>query len=139
MNGWLKSAFGISAGGLIVLLATNGAALGEALLGLWLVLLKFSETAPLGLTSFLLALALAIGCQHPLRRFVPHWRNDHLRELAIESVALGVGILVMRVQMPELLGLMLGGVAGFMAPYLYKLLAALGDGLLHAARKAVTP
>lgn len=127
MNGVAKSTLGISIAGLLVLIATNGAALAEALQGLWLVMLKFSDTAPLGLSSFLLALALAVVSQPFLRKWMPHLRCPMSRDFLIESAALAIALAVMLAQVRDLKGWMLGLLAGFMAPYVFKGLAAIGS------------
>lgn len=125
MNGWLKSSIGVSLAGLLVLLATNGAGLAEALMRLWQVMLRFSETAPLGLSSFLLALGLAVVSQPFLRKFVPDLRCPLSRDFLIESAALVIALIAMLAQVRDVYGWMLGLLAGFMAPLVFKGAAAL--------------
>lgn len=135
MNGIVKSTLGISIGGLLVLIATNGPALAEALNGLWLVLLKFSETAPLGLSSFLLSLALGVASQPFLRRWMPALRCPLSRDFLIDSSAIVIALAVMLAQMRSLQGWMLGLLAGFMAPHVFRGLAALGGLIWSGVQK----
>jgi hypothetical protein len=132
MNNFFKSTLGISAAGLLVLLAANGAALVAAAGGAWTFLLTLAHTAPLGLSSFALALALGIAVQPFLRKWLPDLGCHASREFLIESAALTIGILVMWGQLRTLGGLLLGILAGLMAPYAQKGLAAVG-GLLYRA------
>jgi hypothetical protein len=132
MNNFFKSSLGISAAGLLVLLATNGAALVGAAGGAWTFLLTLAHTAPLGLSSFLLALALGIAVQPFLRKWLPDLRCHASREFLIESAALAIGIGVMWGQLRTLSGLLLGILAGLFAPYAQKGLAA-GFALLSQA------
>lgn len=132
MNNFFKSTLGISVAGLLVLLASNGAALVGAAGGAWTFLLTLAHTAPLGLSSFVLALALAVGVQPFLRKWLPELRCHASREFLIESAALAIGIGVMWLQLRSLSGLLLGILAGFMAPYAQKGLAMVGALLRRA-------
>lgn len=127
MNKFFKSTLGISAAGLLVLLAANGAALVDAALGAWQFLLTLADTAPLGLSSFVLALALAVAAQPFVRKWIaPRVGCVPSREFVIESAALAIAVVVMWIQTRDLSGLLLGILAGFAAPYVQKALAALG-------------
>jgi hypothetical protein len=127
VNKFFKSTLGVSLAGLIVLLATNGAALVNAALGAWQFLLTLADTAPLGLSSFVLALALAVAAQPFVRKWIaPRVACLASREFVIESAALVIAIAVMWIQTRDLSGLLLGILAGFAAPYVQKALAALG-------------
>lgn len=120
MNGFLKSAIGSVLFGVVYLFAAHGKAFFEAMQAGWLLVLRLASDAPLGLTSFLLAVALATASHAFLVRWLPTLRCPLSREFLIESAALAVGVGVMWVQMPTLPSLMLGTLAGLVAPYLYK-------------------
>ena len=121
MNAVAKSTVGMSLAGIVVLLAMYGAAFWSALEAGWLFLLKLADTAPLGLTSFLMALEMAIAVQPFLRKWVaPHVHCQDSRDFLVESAALAVGVLVMWAQTRSLQGLLLGLLAGLLAPYLLK-------------------
>jgi hypothetical protein len=132
MNNFFKSMLGISLAGFLVLLASNGAALVDAAGGAWTFLLTLAHTAPLGLSSFVLALALGIAAQPFLRKWLPALQCHASREFIVESVALAIGIAVMWVQLRSLSGLLLGILAGLLAPYVQKGFAAVA-GLLYRA------
>lgn len=136
MNNWLKSTIGISGAGLFALVALHGAKVAEALHGFSLFLFKLVEDAPLGVSSFALAVALAVATQPFLRKWLPVMPCRQSREFVIESAALAVGFGVMFGQMPTLLGALLGVLAGLLSPYLQKGVAAV-VGLI--ARAAQTP
>jgi len=126
MNAWLKSTLGISAAGLLVLLAANGKALVDVLLAAWLFLLKLAATAPLGVSSFALALALAVLVQPFVRRWIaPLVACTASRDFLVESAALAVGFAVMWGQLRSINGALLGILAGLLAPYVHKGAAAL--------------
>lgn len=124
MNRWIQSTLGLSFAALIALVAAHGVKFFEALQAAWLFLLKLAEGAPMGLTSFLLALALATVSQPYLRRVLPAMRCDRTREFLVESVALAIGVLVMWVQLRTVQGMLLGLLVGFVAPYLQKAIVA---------------
>ena len=124
MKTGMKSALGVSAAGLFVVIAANGANFVNAMKAAWLFLVMLAATAPLGVSSFALASALAIAAQPFARRWLPHLRCPMSREFIVESLALCIGVGVMWVQLHTLNGLLLGLLAGFSAPYLQKGIAA---------------
>lgn len=126
MNKTAAAAGSASITTILILFAMHGKGAGEALMGLWLVLQAFTKDAPLGLVSFLLALALAIGFAPFLRKWLPG-RESHpeARRFAIDIGPIAVGFLVMWLQLRTLPGLMSGILAGLAAPPIQKGLAAL--------------
>lgn len=120
MNDLLKSLLGITGAGLFALFAIHGTAFFQSAIAGWLFLLKLAEDAPMGLSSFALALALGVVTQATLHHWVPRFANAALRQFVIESTALVVGISVMWIQLHTLNSLLLGILAGFMAPWVQK-------------------
>lgn len=106
-------------------IALNGGKLVEVATGAWLFLLKLSETAPLGLSSFLLALALGVASRPFLLHYLPAMPCKASREFVIDLSALVIGVGVMFAQLRTLNGLLLGLLAGFAAPMLARALSAL--------------
>jgi hypothetical protein len=106
-------------------LALNGGKLVEVATGAWLFLLKLSATAPLGLSSFLLALALGVASRPFLLHYLPPMPCKASRDFVIDASALVIGCGVMFGQLRTLNGLLLGLLAGFAAPLLAKGLGAL--------------
>lgn len=103
-------------GAALALIAANGAQLLELVTGVWLFLVKLSDTAPLGLASFALALALGILSRPFLVRYLPAMPCHVSREFLIDASALLIGVGVMFGQLRTLNGLLLGLLAGFAAP-----------------------
>jgi hypothetical protein len=134
MNDWIKNTLGISAAGLFVLLATHGEAVVDALLAAWIFLLKLASTAPMGLASFALALALAVAAQAYLQRIVAALRCERSREVILSGASLAIGFAVMFLQLRTVNGALLGLLAGFSGPFAYQALAALVGLLRRGAR-----
>ena len=120
MNDTFKSLFGASLAGLFALFAMNGEEFFASCKAAWLFLLHMTSSAPLGLSSFVLALALGVVTQASLHHWIPRWDNRAMRQFVIESTALAVGVGVMWLQLHSLDGLLLGLLAGFMAPWIQK-------------------
>lgn len=131
MNNWVKSGIGVSVAGLIVLIATYGTQLAEALLALWLLMIQMTDSAPLGLASFFLALSLATASRWFLCKWVPAFDGEpRARDFLIDTAALVIGISITLVQMwsggpqARLSALWLGIGAGLVAPIIYNGLSA---------------
>lgn len=106
-------------------IALNGARILEVAAGAWLFLLNLSATAPLGLVSFLLALALGVLSRPFLLHYLPPMPCKASRDFVIDASALVIGVGVMYAQLRTLNGLLLGLLAGFAAPLIAKALGAL--------------
>ena len=128
-KGWTITWAGIAAA--VTLLATNGTTLLEVAKGTWLFLVTLSDTAPLGLTSFLLAVSLAMLVRPMLKKYLPplpenpSQRDVTRRDAAVDFPAVVLGALVMFLQLRTLNGALLGIMAGLLAPQLAKLIAVL--------------
>lgn len=84
----------------------------------WLFLMKITETAPLGVWTFLVA-AIFPACFGPyLRRGLPAGWHPGSRDFIVETVALLAGIGLAYLPWPTLNGLLVGILGGFMSPYL---------------------
>lgn len=116
---------------LIAAIASNGSKFAEGMHAVWLFVVGMTDTAPLGLSSFLLATGLAVGVQAMLARWLPLFKCGKSRDLVTDVAAFVVGFGVMWLQTrgqadpaARLNGLLLGALAGFMAPYVFKAAAA---------------
>lgn len=107
-------------------LALNGSKLVEFANGTWKFLLNLSATAPMGLASFLLALAFGMLLRPALQKHLPPC-PDHptRREAVIDFSGIVVGFVVMFAQLPTFFGVLLGILVGLLAPQLAKLIALL--------------
>jgi hypothetical protein len=127
MNGMMKSTLGISVAGLFVLVATHGAAFFEVMQGAFAFLVTLAKDAPMGLSSFLLALALATASQPFLRHAVKTLRWPWVSDFLFEVAALVIGFGVMWGQLRTLSGALLGILAGLLAPLLFKAIKAIAE------------
>lgn len=125
MNRWLQSAFGVTAATLLVLLASHGKALVEAIEAAFLFLFKLSETAPMGLASFMLSLALCVAALASFQRIAAAIKCDRSREVVMSALSLLIGFSVMFLQLRTVQGALLGLLAGFSGPFVYQAVAAL--------------
>lgn len=123
-KGWTITWAGIGAA--LALLAANGAQVLQLVEGTWLFLGKLSDTAPLGVASFGLALAFGVLTRPLLQKYLPLC-TDHptRREAAVDLAAVVIGAAVMFGQLRTLDGLLLGILAGLLAPQLAKVIAVL--------------
>ena len=129
-RGWTITGAGIVT--VLAGLALHGGKLLEVAKGSWLFLLALSDTAPLGLASFLLALALGVLSRPFLLRYLPAMPCHSSREFVIDASALLTGVLVMYLQLRTLNGALLGLLAGFAAPLVARCLAAVWALTLRA-------
>lgn len=115
-----KNVLGVSLAGLFVLFAMHGVGFFTSAEAGLLFADKMLEGAPLGLWSFLLALGLGIASRPFLLKWTPDFECPLSRDLLIDAAAVLIGIVVMWGQHRTLNGLLLGMLAGFTAPYIYK-------------------
>lgn len=120
MNNWIKSTLGLSVVGVFVLFAQYGAPFITALDGAFRFLFKLAADAPLGVTSFALAMGLAVGVQPLLYAAFKQMRRHESQEFVVMALALVVAVAAMWIQLRTLQGLLLGLLAGFAAPHAYK-------------------
>lgn len=86
--------------------------------GVWLFLVNLTQTAPVGVWTFLIA-AIFPACAGPyLRRGLPATWHPKSRDFIVETVALFAGIGLAWLPWQTLNGLLVGIMAGFMSPYL---------------------
>lgn len=117
----LWSSAGLAA--FVALMATNGKAFFDALLGVPVFLQKLSEVLPLGLFSFALALALSGFVWLFAERWIPVEAKG--RDFIAETAALLFAIAAAWLQSHTLQAVLLGSLAGFASPYVFKGVIAL--------------
>lgn len=144
MNNFIKSTIGVSLVGFLVLIATYGKQLAESLGALGILLFRASDAAPLGLASFVIALALCLLSRYFLRKWLPDLRCPLSRDFIIDAAALAVGISVVWLQMAgtgvavdRLNALWIGLAAGLGTPLAYNGLAAFFGLVGRAAAEAL--
>jgi hypothetical protein len=123
-KGWTITTASVVA--VIGALALNGTKLLEVINGLWLFLHNLTATAPMGLWSFSLALALGLLARPALQKYLPPC-DEHptRREGAIDLSGIVIGFVVMYVQLPTFYGVLLGILVGLLAPQMAKWIAVL--------------
>lgn len=86
--------------------------------GVWLFLLRITDSAPVGVWSFLIA-AILPACFAPwLRRGLPPNWHSKSRDFIVETAALLAGVALAWLPWQTLNGLLVGIMGGFMSPYL---------------------
>lgn len=127
MDSKFRAYFGVGAAGLFVLIAGQGAGFLEVLKGIPLLVQAWTAGLPFGAGSFLLSVAFACG----VWGFATRWLHGRYAQLAVETITLLSGVAVTLAQQwtgtpgQRLTALIAGMIAGFMAPYVGKLIAAL--------------
>lgn len=120
----IKSATGVSLAALVLILASNGKAAIEALMGLPVLITAYSQGLPFGFWSGVLATVIACG----FHTFARSW---HRRSFAIELATIMVGLTGVMVQQwggdrgQVLSALLVGLVAGFGGLFTSKALLSL--------------
>lgn len=84
----------------------------------WLFLLRLTETAPIGVWSFLIAVILPACFAPYLRRALPPAWHPKSRDFIVETAALIAGIALAWLPWQTLSGLLVGIMGGFMSPYI---------------------
>lgn len=126
MNKKFLSIFGASGLAVMVALAANGTNLVKALEAAFLFMLKMGDKAPLGLASFALTMALAIGAQAFLHKFAGQlFPCSKSRDALYALAGFAIATSVMYLQLRTLNGLLLGLLAGFASPFAYQLAGGL--------------
>lgn len=114
--------------GVIVAFATYGKPLADALMGFVPFLKALSSTLPFGVWSAILALLVAMGAWAYALHWLPRAKDGKEPHLAAETIALVVAIAVTVAQQwggnsgDILLAIDMGAVAGFLAPYIGKII-----------------
>lgn len=107
----------------------------ENIEAVWLFLLRLTESAPIGVWSFLIA-AIVPACFGPyLRRGLPQNWHSKSRDFIVETVALLVGVALAWLPWQTLPGLLVGIVAGLLSPYLTLGWQAVTGLLVRVVRK----
>lgn len=108
----------------------------QAIEGVWLFFVKITETAPIGMGSFLIAVIVPACLVDRVSKALPATWHTASREFIVESGALVVGIGLAWLPWPTLQGALVGIVAGLLSPYVAKgWLAAWGIGRRYLERK----
>src|SRR5690606_36448825 len=138
MNNKIKnSIFGLL-GAIIVGWTMYGTKSIEALHAAWLFLLGMSKEAPLGLSSFALSVAISVLAQLFMRRhFTPDNMPAATRSTVIDSAGVLIGLVVMYLQLSTTKGMLLGIMAGFVSPWVSRIVAALCGYISRALQNAM--
>jgi hypothetical protein len=131
MNDRFLKLTGISFAGFLVLLAVNGPALTQALMGFPALFQAWASVLPLGVWSAALALIIAIGAWAMAMRYLHPRPDGRSPQLGADVVAILMGIAVTVTQASsshatagQLLSAMwIGCAVGFLAPVLARMIA----------------
>lgn len=125
MNQTITKLFGVSAGGLFVLLALHGAALLDALAAIPSVLDAWSKPSAIGAWAVLAGVLLPLGTDLTLERWTPRCSNHHARRLGIEIAQGLVAVAVVFSLIPSAGGALLALGCAMFAPLISRALRAL--------------
>lgn len=120
---------GVSLTTIVVLIAANGERFAASLKAGWEFLILVASKTPLGLGAFLLSWVLGAFLMGFLRRWLPEMaRRDlmHWRMAFIELVSALAAFSVCYAQIPTMLGLIFGTIAGLSVSIIYRIGAAIG-------------
>jgi hypothetical protein len=92
----------------------------EALNGSWKFLLLLTQTAPIGVWSFVLAAVFPAVFLPWLKQATPKTWHAESRDFMLQTVAIFTGIALAWLPWRTLPGFLTGLMAGFMSPYLSK-------------------
>lgn len=125
---------GVSIGTIVVLIATNGERFAASMKAMWEFVLLVVGKTPLGLGAFLLAWVLGVVLMGFLRRWLPEMvRRDlmHWRMAFIELVSASAAFAVCYAQIPTMLGMIFGTIAGLSVSIIYRIGAAIGGLIMR--------
>jgi hypothetical protein len=92
----------------------------QALMGAWKFLLLLTDTAPIGVWSFVIAAVFPAVFLPYLKRGAPPAWHAESRDFILQTIAIGAGIALAWLPWQTLQGFLTGIMAGFMSPYLSK-------------------
>lgn len=129
-----KTAVGASLTAVVVLIAVNGSAFFASLSAGWEFASRVLQQMPLGLSSFLLGMAVGVATMGFLRRFIPESKTKrqdlmHFRLALIELISMAAAYMVVWVQNQTLLGGILAVFAALLVSVIYRLIAAIGSAV----------
>jgi hypothetical protein len=133
MNDRFLKLTGISFAGFLVLLAVNGKALTDAMMGFPALVQAWSAVLPLGVWSAVLALVVAVGAWAFAMRYLHPRPDGRSPQLGADIVAILMGIAVTVTQASggganagRLLSAMwMGCAVGFLAPVVARMIASI--------------
>lgn len=102
--------------------------------GAWRFLLLISN-GPLGAYALLAALVGSAGTLHYLRRWLPVQPCGVPRDFVAEAGALLAGVLCAWIPMRDVNGMLLGLLAGFASPFVWRSVLALADLVFRWLRR----
>jgi hypothetical protein len=106
-------------------IATNLKPLAEGGMALWLVLVAFTKEAPLGVSSFFLALGLGVFSRYFLQKYLPPLKCPVSSDFLLDTLAIAIGAGIMFGQLHSFTGALAGILAGLLVPYLARGIEAL--------------
>lgn len=134
MNNVFKNSIWGIAAAIAIGFATYGSKIVEALHAAWLFMLTLSDEAPLGLTSFAISVTISVLAQLFLRRHWPKSSTAASRSMWVDSIGVVLGGAVMYVLLPTTQGMLLGIMAGFVAPWVSRIASLVAGTAVHALR-----
>lgn len=128
MSAAVKGTVTVSLTAVVVLVAANGKEFFASLMAGWEFVLLVAGKTPLGLGAFLLSWLLGAVLMGFLRRWLPEMaRRDlmHWRMAFIELVSASAAFFACYAQIPTMLGMLFGAIAGLSVSIIYRVGAAI--------------